>query len=449
MRAFFIGTMALVGCSGPTTEPTPVPTTPETGLVSNLAWSLHPEMESLVQVTWSQARAAEAVVQVRFDPGTWVSAPAVQGVAGDNEQLVVGIPFSSEADLRVVVGEETFVAADRIVTGDLPPVFPTPRVLSADPTGWLAHGHYLLTSVNQEAGGWRSGGHWTVILDRQARPVWARRAPARHWTLYPQVSVSGDHLLWDEATYWSDFDDGEGSLVHRTYLDAEIDVMPTPGLHHAFVELPDGTLAWGSKFHGGSEALVELAPGATDVSVIWSCTDAEVAFCESNCLYYHEPDDTYLFSFYTNDTVIEVDRSTGDTLWWAGELENGFEFSPPSSQFVWQHGVTYTDSGTLLLSSEAQRQDGKGRETWLREYAVDRDAGVLQEVWNAQSGTYAVTNGDAWRLPNGNTLHSLGSAGQIKEVDANGRVVWHLTMDGTFMVGRAQFIEDLYTLVAP
>jgi hypothetical protein len=261
--------------------------------------------------------------------------------------------------------------------------------------------------------------------------------------------VTGDHILWDEATFWSDFDGGEGSTVHRTYLDEEIEEISTPGLHHAFVELPDGTLAWGSQDHGGGEALVELAPGAPDETVVWTCADdwPGVGGCESNCLYYDETRDSYLYSFYTNSSVVEVDRATGESLWWAGTVADGYDFNPPEARFTWQHGISWTDDRTILLSTH--RTDAGPSTTFVREYELDEDAGMLNQVWSHDSAVFAETNGQAWRLDNGNTLHVIGSGTSIKEITVANEEVWVVDFEGDKLLGHGQFMPNLYNFVAP
>lgn len=422
------------------------------GIVSGLAWRLHDDMGSMVYVSWMQSEEGnqDAHVEYSFDDGVWLSSPKGPSTKGFNERLVVGIPFDELAEFKVVVGDTEYLAKDTIDTADVPVGLPVGTVHVADDSKWLSQGNYLLTCINQEAGGWRGGTYWTYIMDRQGRPVWAQAAPDGHWTLFPSVSQSRDHILWDEATKWSDWDDGEGSEVHRTYLDQHIETVATPGLHHAFVELPDQTLVWGSQYHGGGEALVEKAKGGKDV-VLWTCTDdwpGSGGGCESNGLFYVEKTNSFLYSFYTNNSVVEVNRSTGESMWWAGDVGGGYSFDPANSQFSWQHGISYTDTGSLLVSSEAVGKGGSGHTTMLREYIVDHNAETLTEIWNFDAEEYASTNGDAWRLQNGNSLHVVGSAGHVKEVDPDANVVWHVDYDANKLMGRGEFIEDLYTLVS-
>ena len=425
------------GDSGDTDLPDPV-------VVTDLAWSLHEDIQSLVYVTWQQSAAAAVTIEYGFEGEGWLQAPTVEAAAGANQQLILGIPFDEAAAWRVTVEGGDSVDGEDITTGPVPEGLPVPEVTVSESREWLPDGNYLLASINQQPGGWTGGHYWTFILDRAGRPVWANKTPLDHWTLFAQVAQNGDHILWDDATAWSDYDDGAGSTVHSTYLDSEIEVIATPGLHHAFVQLPDETLVWGSQYHGGKEALVSKAPGAEDETIIWTCQDdwPGSGFCESNGLFYSPERDTFLYSFYTNNSIVEVDHATGESLWWAGDVRNGYSFIPPESQYSWQHGISYTDTGTLLVSTAAQRS------TMVREYAIDHDALTLTEVWSFDPGVFADTNGDAWRLSNGNTLHLIGSASEIVEVTADGEEVWRLDYHSTRLLGRGEFIESLYDLVA-
>ncbi|MCK6502573.1 arylsulfotransferase family protein [Myxococcota bacterium] len=414
-----------------------------------LQWRLHDEMGSLVYVSWSQQDAATVHVEYSFDDGEWHQSPPFSAAAGSNEQLLVGIPFDMRARWRVKAETGETEDGPDIETDEVPSGVPEGTLEVSEPDRWLPDHGYLLTSINEQTGGWTGGHYWTLIVDRKARPVWASEAPREHWTLFAQVSVTGDYILWDEATYWSDWDHGAGSTVHRTWLDGEFDEIETPGLHHAFVQLPDETLVWGSQDHGGGEALVEQPMGSSDQTVLWTCQGdwPNSGDCESNGLFYVEETNSFLYSFYTNNSLVEVDRATGQSLWWAGEVRGGYTFDPADTQFSWQHGISYTEAGTLLVSTEASAM---GRNTTMvREYEVDHETGTLHHVWNYDPGVFASTNGDAWRLENGNTLHVVGSAGHVFEVDAAGVPVWHVDYDGSHLMGRGELISDLYALVSP
>lgn len=475
-----LGVLGLLACSGgdeagpPVSSPTeavlPTPaTTPSTGAtepstvdtappaattspVAGLSWAPHEGVGSFAVVSWTQEVAGEAHVAFSFDAGEWHTTPPIQAVAGANEQLVVGIPYGATADWKVVALDGEWPSAEPIVTAAVPDGLPLPRVTVSEAAGHYAAGRFLLTSVNGTSGGWTGGTYWTVFIDRQGRYVWARPTPSENWTLYATVAQSGDHLLIDEATAWSRFDQGAGSQMVRATLDAEGDTVPMPGLHHAFLEHADGTLAWGSILEHRGEQLMELAPGAETPVPIWDCFDdwPEVGEnflprCESNSLWYDADRGTYLYSFYTNDSMVELDRATGETLWWAGAQPGGFVFDPPESTFEWQHGINWTEAGTLLLTSRARTE---GLSTKVYEYAVDTEQGVLTELWSYDAGVHASTNGDVRRLPDGTTLFAVGSAGQVHEVAPDGTTVWLLDFQATHLVGRAEWVTDLYTLLS-
>ena len=191
---------------------------------------------------------------------------------------------------------------------------------------------------------------------------------------------------------------------------------------------------------------MELAPGASDETVIWTCQSdwPNSGNCESNGLFYDVDKNTYLYSFYTNNSMVEVDRASGSSLWWAGNVSGGYSFPNGSTQFYWQHGVSWTDTGTLLLSSYAQGT------TRAIEYQVDHSSQTVTEVWSFNPGVEAQTNGDTWRLSNGNTLHLVGSAGQLNEISPSGSSVWKVDFGGgQKLLGRGELIEDLYNLVKP
>ena len=113
--------------------------------------------------------------------------------------------------------------------------------------------------------------------------------------------------------------------------------------------------------------------------------------------------------------------------------------------FSWQHGLVYTDEGTLLLSTEVEL-GGWDYETAAREYIVADASETLIEIWNfgLGRGVHGATAGETHRLENGNTLHNYGSAGQLMEVTYDKDIVWGLDWDGTHLLGRTIFVDDLY-----
>ncbi len=428
---------------------------------------IHDDIGSLVYVSWVQSDDDTVTVEYSFDEGEWLSTPPLSVAAEETaEALLLGVPYGMTVTWRLV-GESLGVSEEQTATtdeqpGDLPPA----TLVLSDPLRYQPGADYLLGSINEDDVGWGGGTYWKFIIDRQGRYVWAMETPEKHWSIFLRQSRDGSAILWDEATYWSSFSgEGEDGQVHRMKIDGTIEEsIPTPGLHHAFVELADGRLAWGDASAGWFEDLVEYDTSG-EISVIWSCEDFltelgmpedvsghdkwKYAYCESNTLYWHEPTDTFLYSFYSSSSVLEIDHS-GEVLWYAGGLHDGYAFADEDDTFYWQHGVHYTDEGTLLLSSEADCADPEvceyGYETVVFEYEVDHDSGRLDTVWTFGRGLglYGNTAGEAHRLDNGNTLHNYGAGSALKEATAEGEVVWWVEWEYFHLLGRTTFIEDLY-----
>lgn len=428
-----------VGTDTADTDPDPVDVE-----VSGLQWSLNEVVGSVIHARWTQDAQASVHVEYSFDEDVWLSSPSFDAGAGSQEQVLVGIPYGVEVQWRVAVDGGSTFDGPAATTAPIPADLPLPVLELSEPDAWSS-GQFLLSSLKQEGPGWGEGTFWVFLLDRQGRVVWALLTPDR--CLFPQVSATGDYLLWDQATYWSDFDGGEGSTIHYTWLDEEFDVVEAPGVHHPFVQHPDGTLAWTSRIHGGDEAVVEKAPGQLDETVVWTCgsdwPEGAGYNCHNNGMYYRPSTETYLLSFPLWSAVVEATRG-GESLWYAGSwIDGGYDFEPYNQAFTWEHGVSFTDADTLLLSGNL------GYSTWCLEYEVDTTTGALTFLWGSDSGVLLSNSGQCWRMEGGNTLHIVGDAGVIREVDAAGEDVWRLSYPNSNLLGQGQLIDDLYALVKP
>ncbi len=436
--------------------PTDPPDDPSYGepQIADVGWALHDVVEAVVVVTWDQQVAAEAYVEVRLDgEDGWRATPATARGEGPAEQLLLGIPYDHGATFRVVndFGQGPLAGEEHaVVTGPLPLPVLAPELRSSDPARHEPTGRYLIASLNATNPGWSNGEFWILILDRMARPVWAYRTDDKHLCLYVRVAADGEALLWDEATFWSDWDGGAGSEVHRMTLDAVIhDSRPAPGLHHAFTELPDETLAWAST-NGELGALMLTPPGGEpealfDCDAYFGGLGLEPA-CLVNTVYHHEPTGSFLLSFPEYHTVLEIDGASGDVLRSFGAAPGSWAVDPPEAAFDLQHGVTYTDAGTLLLSTHLSPDDHTGV---VREFELDEGGETLHQIWSfgADQGIEADLGGEAHRLPGGNTLTNYGTTPRIREVTPDGEVVWDVAFVEERLLGRTFWVEDLDRLL--
>ncbi len=415
--------------------------------VSAIEARVHADYGSLVYVQWEQGSGGTAWVEYSFDTDVWESSPMEATEAGAQEALLLGIPYASTVFYRVCLdeGEGAACSDEGSITSDaLPDGVPTPLSVTGDPALWDAEVRYLFLSLEST----NDNEYFTLIVDREARVVWARESPRETQPFMPRLSVNGSDLLIDESTFWTVFDKGASSSVLRMKIDGTVlNTYPTPGLHHGFTDLDDGSLVW-TATEEADDVLTRLSPDG-ESKKLWHCKSfmAEVGLtgvCGSNSVIWLPESNRYLISFYSMDTVVEVDSDAGDAVRWFGRAPGSWGFMPPDSGFWWQHGARYTEEGTLLLSSHL---DPLKDDIVVREYALEKDDETLVEVYNfdVDAGIEADVMGDALRLPGGNTLHNCGSAVELREGTPDGELAWSVAWPGEFL-GTSTPLSDLYDL---
>ncbi len=416
------------------------------GRVDDINATIHDEHGSIVVVSWEQLSAAEGWVEYSADGETWTSSPACDFAEGQREQLLLGIPYDGDVSLRLVqTGSEGTATSDTaaISTDKLPSGIPEAELLSADPQRYDADRPWILAGVYD----------WTVILDRQGQVVWAVETPMLRATLQPQPSWDGTDLLIDHGSYWFLFDGGKRSQVQRMKIDGSVvGIYDTYGLLHPFTELPDGSIVWAA-MDGNDETLQRLSSDGSQERIA-SCrallgSYGEKEYCGSNTIRYSHERDSFLWSLYSHDSIIEADAATGQVLRIFGQVDGAWAFEPPESAFWWQHGSYNTDEGSLLTSSYVAEEND---ELVVREYALDEDTKTLRQIWSyrGDEAVHGETMGEAWRQPNGNTLHNYGEGQRLREVTPDGEVVWDVDFCGgglLWELGRSTPIEDLYAFL--
>jgi len=285
--------------------------------VEGISATIHDEHGSIVVVGWDQLTAAEGWVEYSADGETWMSSPSCEIAEGQQEQLLLGIPYDVDVSLRLVqTGTEGTAMSDTaaISTDKLPSGIPEATLLTANQERYDPDRPWLLAGVCD----------WTVILDRQGQVVWAVETPLLRATLQPQPSWDGTDLLIDHGSYWALFDGGKRSQVQRMKIDGSVvQTYDTAGLHHPFTELPDGSIVWAA-MDGNDEILERLAPDGSQERIA-SChaligAYGEEGYCGSNTIRYSAERDSFLWSLYSDDSILEVDAATGKALHIFGQL---------------------------------------------------------------------------------------------------------------------------------
>ena len=249
---------------------------------------------------------------------------------------------------------------------------------------------------------------------------------------------------------------GAGGIIERLRWDSRVEwSFEDPFINHDFAELPDGTIAVirtsnlpasiGSRIVGGvpgseldgrmwGDQIVEIDPTTNQERVVFDLAKAwrpedhpipdfmsRVEWGHANSLFYTPSDpithqEAYLVSYRTVSTIELVSRASGEVIWSFGGL--------------WvldqQHDATLLPNGDVLLFDDGQYLRAKPSTSRVLEIDPRTDEIVWSYSGYGFAGTefYSAITGGAQRLPNGNTLVTLGMKGQLMEITPNGTVVW-------------------------
>ena len=465
--------MAMVAC---TPDPGPGSAGPAgSGTFRSLTAEVDETYPTVLHVGWEQAADMQAV-RVRFsaDGGdTWQTTPARELEAGPQSDVIVGVPYDTEVAWLVEdvswigprpdpdateTGEET---GEETSVGRSPTEGPTTRtgrasldmpeaevVLAAteraDPDV-----RWFVGVVTQGPDHFDPG--WTLVFDREGTVVWAHQSPRRTNTMQSQPSAAGNTLLIDHSTYFSNSTDrGRSSEIVELTLDGtRVRTIPAPGQHHAYTSAPDGTVYFASyRIEGAGppadDVIVRVDPDGTqtDVFSCWAWGEPQdrsghqYPWCGSNTIRLEPAHGLVLYSLFTWDTVLEISMDTWEVERHYGQLPGSLAFDPEEARIDYQHGprlVPYDDERDALLVSTHSSLDDREYEIAVREFLVDRENGVLEQVWSWGEGL-GVTGrgmGEVHRLPSGNTLQNYGTNAVMREVTRDGELVWDLRFEAT------------------
>jgi hypothetical protein len=431
--------------------------------VSDVSIAIHPDVTTILVVTWTQLQLADEVwLEFGFENDTSMTSRAQPGAMGAHRDVVLGVPGSTMVSVRIVSklgGAEHKSSDHQATTEALPTRMPVPELLAYD-AAIASPDRFMFGAVEDSDGGCNNQScyyhttFWLYIMDRQGRIVWYYADPASNATSSFQRIARDGEYIWIEKRAFSGR--GQQSVLKMT-LDHEYEEeIEVDGLADCIDVTDDGSLLYDTT---GSHELREMTRDGA-VRMIWSCPDhfGSSFECYSNTINWNPIGDTILLSFPYPATVIEIDRQTGDVVGQYGEAQGGYDFSPPSWRFGFQHFPNITPQGTLLVSShmpgyEDTNDPVAGQHAFM-EFEIDRQNQTLVEKWIYNEGDeWPMYKGMAIRLPNGNTLANYGTGGAIREITPDKRTAFHVRFDAdggndffNKMVGHNVLIDDLYAL---
>ncbi len=392
---------------------------------------------TVATVRWITAEPEDATLT--FGPGapagTTVSDPADGQL--EHEVVLFGLLPNTAYTVQVESFADDVPAGQdsaTFTTGAVPTSLPTLSVQVFDED--TAPGGYLLTSL-------LTSPLSVVLLDTDGTFLWWH-FDERQQTAIGRVRLSADRdaILYDAfPTYGADPDDPTHEIVRVSLDGTEVDVLDTPGHHHDFAQLDDGTLAYlaedrrdveGEEIIG--DQLVELRPDGTH-EVVWTAWDdipydpADVPpgsdWTHCGALHHDPVEDAYYLSSHNLDAIWKVDRATGELLWTFGGPRSDFTVAEPGALPYHQHQLQILDDH-LLVFDNREPQTHSSR---VVEYRLD--GWLATEVWayEAEPPIYNFAMGDVHRLDGDVTLVTWSTAGQMDAVDADHELLWRLNLD--------------------
>src|SRR5262245_7823058 len=429
--------------------------------VSNVQVTVHATTKTILVVTWTQLKAADTTsLEFSFAGSSVMKSRALPGATGSHRDVVLGVPGSTPVTLRIVsrVGGVDYKTKDyQGTTGAGPSGMPKSVVMNYDPTR-ASPDRYLFGAVEDSAGGCTDGTcyyhytFWLYIMDRQGRIVWyLADATSNTISAFPRVARDGEYIVFEKRPA-----SGSGMpVVVKMSLDgAYMATVQTPGLSDCFDITTDGSILY------DTSADVKEINKAGVSRTVWSCRTAFGASynCYSNTINWNPADDSILFSMPDPNTVIQIDRKTGNIIGQYGERTGSYTFSPTTWQFGFQHFPNITPAGTLIVSTHLpgfgmHETPAGANQHAFAEFEIDRTNKRLVEKWSFTGQEWPRAKGMAIRLSNGNTLGNFGEGGVIREITPDKQTVFYVKFDVATgsdffnkMVCNNVFVDDLYAL---
>ncbi len=415
-------------------------------------------------IEWTTEEPGVSWVEYGLDESYGTVTPVVEQASTEHAFSLLGLPPLSEVYYRAVTEIDGVEWSEEgiVSTCGIPSDLPDFDVTVELPDDYASDRYVLGTAFGVQP--------VVFVLDRRGNWMWYRRVEPDKNPIELAFEQGTGHLLFN--SFLTDHGEDD-SNVTRVSFDCELaENIDTPLAHHAFTQLPDGSMAYVAiDVRDG----IDLGDGRGEVSVvgdaiwlipadggehrlIWNSFDdwrdiertgswdsgfypQGFDWTHANALHYSEERDSYLLSLRNFDTILEIASDGGFPLYEYGGT-HGFGFAPDSRPFEYQHDPDWTADGTLLMISTPSDT----RETVAIEYQVDAKNRLLVEVWSHGDGLghFAQVQGSARDLANGSRMVNFGSLGLAQEVTQDNEVVWELSARAGAAFGNTITFDDMY-----
>lgn len=423
------------------------------------AW-IDEDMASTIHLAWSTESAGTSWVEYGDSRSRDLVTPQSEA-STDHAFTLYGSPFLETVHYRAVteVDGVELTTTGRIQTGGRPSSLPDLTVNTWD-EGAASSERFLLGVASTDGAG------CVYVIDREGRWRWYWEGLADHQLVELAWAEAGTFLV---NSFHTDHSQDEGHLQKLSF-EGEQGTVFTEEAHHAFTRLSDGTIAyiavdireWTDPETGTTEDVVgdaiRILPAEDDgygepydLFSTWDWREPEVHdrwddgfypqgadWTHANAINHYPDRGTYLISLRNMEMVLEIDDTTGEVVREMGE-DAEYTLDADSEPFSYPHEPIWRSSGNLLVVTTEQ-------ETVLREYAVDDQEQLVTEVdsFGEGEGLYAVAQGMARELDNGNLLVTWGSAGRLQELTPEGEVVWEVETGAGWILGGVRLFDGFY-----
>lgn len=292
-------------------------------------------------------------------------------------------------------------------------------------------------------------GNYAVVIDADGTIVWFAAAP---------IQCTRARMDYEGANMWmvAANEDNSGGEMRFVSMDGQTMMTNISGLenaHHDFAVLPGkvAAMVWvnndvdapsqlaemRSDGSGSPETLFEIGPNL----YVGAGTTGQPSTASYHCnsILYHSVDDSFTIGDRYPNLYVKVSEAGALQWQFGGSCANapaGSDHCVPETWHV-NHGHHLLDDGTMLVFN-----NNTGGPSDVRQFLLNTSIPVSATSTEAFTSGSLSSNvlGDVQRLPNGNTLITYSTAGEILEVDPSWAPVQSLT--GTY--GYADWRETLY-----
>ncbi|HXJ19204.1 MAG TPA: arylsulfotransferase family protein [Polyangia bacterium] len=264
---------------------------------------------------------------------------------------------------------------------------------------------------------------YAIVIDADGTVVWYAPSPAQ--CTRARMDYEGANM-WMVAVN-EDNSTGEMRFVSMDGLTTMTNIGGLSNAHHDLAVLPGkiAAMVWAGAAADAESDLVEMSSdGSGSPTTVFEIgsnlyvggTEPYQAY-HCNSILYHPTDDSFTIGDRYPNLYVKVSHAGAVQWQLGGSCVNAPAGPAYCQEEIWQvnHGHHLLDDGTMLIFNN----NIEGGASEVREFQLDTNGGLsATEVKDFKYDDISVpVLGDVQRLPNGNTLITYSTAGEIVEVD--------------------------------